>query len=60
VSQHIHDDDDFVDDIIIVIKKEAEKILNNKHLIIGIQYMWNVKAKVIIIVIILAIGTISK
>jgi len=43
-----------------VIKKEAQKILKYKDFILEIQYMWNVKAKVIIIVIILAIGTISK
>ena len=30
-----------------VIKKEAEKILKYKDLIIDIQGMWNVKAKVI-------------
>jgi hypothetical protein len=30
-----------------VITKEAEKILKHKDLIIGIQRMWNVKAKVI-------------
>ena len=42
-----------------VIKKEAEKILKCKDLIIEIQRMWNVKAKVIP-VIIGATGTISK
>jgi hypothetical protein len=30
-----------------VIKKEAEKILKYTNLIIEIQHMWNVKAKVI-------------
>jgi hypothetical protein len=42
-----------------VIKKEAEKILKYKDLTIEIQRTWNVKAKVIL-VIIGAIGTISK
>jgi len=42
-----------------VIKKEAEKILKYKDLITEIQHMWNVKAKVIP-VIIGATGTISK
>ena len=30
-----------------VIKKETDKILKYKDLIIGIQHMWNVKAQVI-------------
>ena len=42
-----------------MIKKEAEKILNYKDLTIDIQRMWNVKTKVIP-VIIGATGTISK
>jgi hypothetical protein len=42
-----------------VIKKEAEKFLRYKDLTIDIQRMWNVKTKVIP-VIIGATGTISK
>jgi len=41
------------------LKKKAEKILKYKDLTIEIQYMWNVKAKVIP-VIIGATGTISR
>ena len=44
-----------------VIKKEAEKILKYKDLTIEIQHMWNVKARVILVpVIIGATGTVSK
>jgi hypothetical protein len=42
-----------------VIKKEAEKILKYKDLTTETQRMWNVKARVIL-VIIGATGTISK
>ena len=42
-----------------VIKREAEKILKYKDLTIEIQHVWNVKTKVIP-VIIGATGTISK
>ena len=42
-----------------VIKKEVEKILKYKDLTIEIQHMWNVRTKVIP-VIIGATGTISK
>ena len=41
-----------------MIKKEAEKILKYKDLIVEIQHMWNVKAKTAL-VIIGATGTIS-
>ena len=34
-----------------MIKKEAEKILKYKDLIIKIQHMWSVKAKVILVII---------
>jgi hypothetical protein len=42
-----------------VIKKEAEKILKCKDVIIEIQRMWNVKGKVIPIIMRVT-GTISK
>jgi hypothetical protein len=42
-----------------VIKKESEKILKYKDLTIEKQHMWNIKAKMIL-VIIGATGTISK
>ena len=42
-----------------VIKKEAEKILKHKHLTMEMQPMWNVKTKVIPVVI-GATGTISQ
>jgi hypothetical protein len=42
-----------------VIKKEAEKILKYEDLTIEIQRMWNVKTKVIPLII-SATGTISK
>jgi len=42
-----------------VIKKEAEKIVKYKDVIIGIQRMWNVKTKVIPVIIGVT-GTISK
>jgi hypothetical protein len=42
-----------------VVKKEAENFLKYKNIIIEIQRMWNVKAKVIM-VIVEATGTISK
>jgi len=42
-----------------VIKKEAKKILKYKDLTIEIQHMWNVRTKVIPIII-GATGTISK
>jgi len=42
-----------------VIKKEAKKILKYKDLIIEIQPMWNVKTKVIPVIIEVT-GTISK
>jgi hypothetical protein len=42
-----------------VIKKEDEKILKCKDLIIKIQCMWNVKARVIMVIIEVT-GTMSK
>ena len=46
--------------IINVIKKEAEKILKCEDLAIEKQRMWNVKTKVIPVIIIGATGAISK
>ena len=43
-----------------VIKREAEKILKSKELIIENQRMWNVKANVMPVILIWAAGTISK
>jgi hypothetical protein len=43
--------------IINVIKKESEKILKYKVVIIEIQRMWNVTAKVILLIVIGATGT---
>ena len=42
-----------------VMKEEAEKILKYKDLIIEMQRMWNVKAKVILVMV-RATGTISE
>jgi hypothetical protein len=42
-----------------VIKKEAEKILKYKYLILEIQHMWNVKTEVILVIKGVT-GTISK
>jgi len=53
------DDDNNNNNNRIVIKKEAEKILKYKDLTTEIQRMWNVKTKVIP-VIIGATGTVSK
>jgi len=43
-----------------VIKKEAEEILKYKDLILEIQRVWNVKAKVIPVIITGVTGSISK
>jgi hypothetical protein len=43
-----------------VIKKEAKKIINKKILKTKLHHMWNVKTKVIPIIIIGATGTTSK
>jgi hypothetical protein len=52
-------DNDDDNNIIIITIKEAEKILKYKDLTLEIQRMWNVKTRVIP-VIIGATGTISK
>jgi hypothetical protein len=43
-----------------VVKREAEKILKYKDLIIENQRMWNVKANVMLVILIWEAGTISK
>jgi hypothetical protein len=43
-----------------VIKKEAGKILKYEDLIIEIQHMWNVKAKVISVILTKTTATISE
>jgi hypothetical protein len=43
-----------------VVKKAAEKILKYKDFVTEIQHMWNVKAKVISVILIKTTATISE